>query len=41
MAPTEVLAEQHFLGIRDLLSELRVTGDEQEGSLFEGLAADP
>ena len=40
MAPTEVLAEQHFLGIRDLLAGLRVTGDEQEGSLFEGLAAD-
>ncbi|CAN5511098.1 ATP-dependent DNA helicase RecG [soil metagenome] len=40
MAPTEVLAEQHFLGIRDLLAELRVPGDDQEGSLFEGIAAD-
>ncbi|MEO6987903.1 MAG: ATP-dependent DNA helicase RecG [Aquihabitans sp.] len=39
MAPTEVLAEQHFLGIRDLLADLRVPGDDQEGSLFEGQAA--
>ena len=40
MAPTEVLAEQHFLVIGDLLAGLRVTGDDQEGSLFEGQAAD-
>ncbi|HEX4901263.1 MAG TPA: ATP-dependent DNA helicase RecG [Acidimicrobiales bacterium] len=32
MAPTEVLAEQHALGIRDLLADLRV-GDE--GALFD------
>ncbi len=40
MAPTEVLAEQHFLGLRDLLGELRVPGDADAGSLFEGLEAD-
>nr|MBA3282572.1 ATP-dependent DNA helicase RecG [Acidimicrobiia bacterium] len=40
MAPTEVLAEQHFANIRDLVVDLRVPGDEQEGSLFEGLAAE-
>jgi ATP-dependent DNA helicase RecG len=40
MAPTEVLAEQHFLGIRDLLADLRVPGDEGEGSLFEGFVED-
>ena len=40
MAPTGVLAEQHFSGIRELLADLRVPGDEQEGSLFEGLTAD-
>jgi ATP-dependent DNA helicase RecG len=40
MAPTEVLAEQHFLGIRALLSDLRVEGDADEGSLFEGFASD-
>src|SRR5439155_17175184 len=33
MAPTEVLAEQHFLGIRDLLAELTVK--DTTGSLFE------
>ncbi|HEU5084796.1 MAG TPA: ATP-dependent DNA helicase RecG [Acidimicrobiales bacterium] len=32
MAPTEVLAEQHALGMRDLLADLRV-GDE--GALFD------
>lgn len=36
MAPTEVLAEQHFLGICDLLRGLEVDGDADEGSLFEG-----
>ncbi len=40
MAPTEVLAEQHFLGIRTLLSGLTVPGDGDAGSLFEGLAAE-
>ncbi|MBX3314905.1 MAG: ATP-dependent DNA helicase RecG [Actinobacteria bacterium] len=40
MAPTEVLAEQHFLGIRDLLADLRVAGDPEEGSLFEGMTED-
>ena len=40
MAPTEVLAEQHFLGIRELLADLRVPGDAEEGSLFEGLATE-
>ncbi|MCU1356335.1 MAG: recG [Acidimicrobiales bacterium] len=40
MAPTEVLAEQHFLGIRELLAGLTVAGDPDEGSLFEGAAAE-
>jgi ATP-dependent DNA helicase RecG len=40
MAPTEVLAEQHFLGVRALLADLRVEGDVDEGSLFEGMASD-
>ena len=40
MAPTEVLAEQHFLGLRDLLADLRVPGDADEGSLFEGMAGE-
>jgi ATP-dependent DNA helicase RecG len=40
MAPTEVLAEQHFLGIRDLLADLRVPGDADEGSLFEGMTSE-
>ncbi|MCC5950910.1 MAG: ATP-dependent DNA helicase RecG [Acidimicrobiia bacterium] len=35
MAPTEVLAEQHALGIRNLLEGFTVP-DEAEGSLFEG-----
>jgi ATP-dependent DNA helicase RecG len=41
MAPTEVLAEQHYLGIRDLLQEARLapsvvdpTGGSGTGSLF-------
>src|SRR5690606_14370286 len=40
MAPTEVLAEQHFGGIRELLADLRVPGDADEGSLFEGLTTE-
>jgi ATP-dependent DNA helicase RecG len=40
MAPTEVLAEQHFLGIRAMVAGLRVGGDAEEGSLFEGMATD-
>lgn len=40
MAPTEVLAEQHALGIGELLSDLRVAGDADAGSLFEGTAQD-
>jgi ATP-dependent DNA helicase RecG len=39
MAPTEVLAEQHFAGIRELLAGLTVSGDAEVGSLFEGLAS--
>ncbi|MDQ1439076.1 MAG: ATP-dependent helicase RecG [Acidimicrobiaceae bacterium] len=33
MAPTEVLAEQHFLGVRSLLADLTVP--DETGSLFE------
>jgi ATP-dependent DNA helicase RecG len=40
MAPTEVLAEQHFAGIGALLEGLSVPGDPDEGSLFAGLAAE-
>jgi ATP-dependent DNA helicase RecG len=40
MAPTEVLAEQHHLGIKALLADLRVPGDAAAGSLFEGMATD-
>ena len=40
MAPTEVLAEQHYLGIRDLLADLRVPGDAEEGTLLAGMALD-
>jgi len=40
MAPTEVLAEQHFAGIRALLADLRVPGDAEAGSLFEGMSED-
>ena len=40
MAPTEVLAEQHHAGIANLLDGLRVPGDADEGSLFEGMAAE-
>jgi ATP-dependent DNA helicase RecG len=35
MAPTEVLAEQHALGVRALLEGFTVA-DEREGTLFEG-----
>src|SRR5439155_6354370 len=34
MAPTEVLAEQHFLGVRSLLSDLMVPSSADEGWLF-------
>ncbi|CAN5227153.1 ATP-dependent DNA helicase RecG [soil metagenome] len=40
MAPTEVLAEQHLLAIRNLLADLRVPGDADEGSLFAGTSAE-
>ena len=40
MAPTEVLAEQHFLGIRSLLADLSVPGDPDQDSLFAGMAAE-
>ena len=40
MAPTEVLAEQHHAGIANLLDGLDVPGDADEGSLFEGMAAE-
>jgi ATP-dependent DNA helicase RecG len=40
MAPTEVLAEQHFAGISELLADLPVPGDAEEGSLFEGLSTE-
>lgn len=40
MAPTEVLAEQHHSGISELLAELKVPGDADEGSLFEGFASE-
>src|SRR2546430_13025767 len=34
MAPTEVLAEQHFIGVRDLLAGLTVPTSADEASLF-------
>ena len=40
MAPTEVLAEQHFLGIRHLLEGFTVP-DTDEGNLFGGAGLDP
>ncbi|MGF2021846.1 hypothetical protein, partial [Staphylococcus aureus] len=40
MAPTEVLADQHFAGIKALLADLTVPGDADAGSLFEGLSQD-
>ncbi len=40
MAPTEVLAEQHFAGIRTLLRDLRVPGDPDQDSLFAGQTQD-
>ena len=36
MAPTEVLAEQHFIGIRDLLRDLTVPAGDDGTSLFAG-----
>jgi ATP-dependent DNA helicase RecG len=39
MAPTEVLAEQHALGLRQLLDGLAVA-DDAEGTLFEGVESD-
>ena len=36
MAPTEVLAEQHYSGIRRMLSALRVPGVEDPNTLFAG-----
>ncbi|MBI2706000.1 MAG: ATP-dependent DNA helicase RecG [Actinobacteria bacterium] len=35
MAPTEVLAEQHALGVRELLEGFTVGGTGSEGTLFE------
>ena len=40
MAPTEVLAEQHFLGIRDLLHDLTVPAADDGSNLFSGQAFD-
>jgi ATP-dependent DNA helicase RecG len=40
MAPTEVLAEQHFLGIRDLLRDLTVPAGDDGASLFSGQEMD-
>lgn len=40
MAPTEVLAEQHFTGIKALLADLTVPGDPDPDSLFAGQAED-
>src|SRR6478609_647870 len=40
MAPTEVLAEQHFAGIRALLADLKVPGDPDPDSLFAGQSED-
>ena len=40
MAPTEVLAEQHFAGIKALLTDLSVPGDPDPNSLFAGQSED-
>jgi ATP-dependent DNA helicase RecG len=40
MAPTEVLAEQHFLGLRDLLEGLSVPDTSEADNLFAGSDAD-
>ncbi len=40
MAPTEVLAEQHFIGIRSLLDGFTVPDDSDDGSLFAGSGVD-
>ncbi len=36
MAPTEVLAEQHYLGFRDLFETAGMSPPEQDGSAMEG-----
>ena len=40
MAPTEVLAEQHFLGVRDLLDGFTVPDTTEADNLFAGSGAD-
>ena len=40
MAPTAVLAEQHFAAISAMVAGLRVPGDAEVGSLFEGQSAE-
>jgi ATP-dependent DNA helicase RecG len=40
MAPTEVLAEQHFLGVRDLLDGFTVPDNSEADNLFAGSGAD-
>lgn len=40
MAPTEVLAEQHFQGVRRLLDSMTVPSDEAQGDLFSAARAD-
>jgi ATP-dependent DNA helicase RecG len=40
MAPTEVLAEQHFAGIKAMLADLRVPGVADPDSLFAEVEAD-
>jgi ATP-dependent DNA helicase RecG len=38
MAPTEVLAEQHFMGVRELLAGFEVVAEEGSDTLFAGSA---
>jgi ATP-dependent DNA helicase RecG len=40
MAPTEVLAEQHFLGVRELLDGFTVPDDSEGDDLFSGTGVD-
>jgi ATP-dependent DNA helicase RecG len=40
MAPTEVLAEQHFIGVRDLLDGFTVTDNTEADNLFAGSEVD-